>query len=60
MKTVDGAGNPVWPGTDTTPNFPQFAQGRTSAEMRTAYYNRLPTVFGGFQRVLCNKCHAQD
>jgi predicted CXXCH cytochrome family protein len=57
---VDGSGNPVWPGTDTTPSAPQFALGRTSAETLAAYYNRPATVFGAYQRVLCNKCHAQD
>ncbi len=57
---VDGAGNAVWPGTDTTPSKPQFARGRLAAETQAAYYNRLVTVFGAYQRVLCNKCHAQD
>jgi hypothetical protein len=57
---ADGSGNPVWPGTDTTPSVPQFARGRTSGETQAAYYDRLATVFGAYQRVLCNKCHAQD
>jgi len=57
---VDGSGNTVWPGTDTTPDSPQFARGRTSAETLAAYYNRPATVFGAYQRVLCNKCHARD
>jgi cytochrome c peroxidase len=57
---ADGSGNPVWPGTDTTPSSPQFARGKTSAETQTAYYGRPATVFGAYQRVLCNKCHAQD
>jgi len=51
---------PVWPGTDTTPTQTQFARGRTSAETQAAYYDRPATVFGAYQRVLCNKCHAQD
>ncbi len=57
---ADGSGNPVWPGVDTTPNAPQLAIGRTSAETMAAYYNRVATLFGAYQRVLCNKCHAQD
>lgn len=60
ITLADGSGNAVWPGTDTTPNSPQFARGRTSAETQAAYYDRPATVFGAFQRVLCNKCHAQD
>ncbi len=60
MTYVDGSGNPVWPGTDTTPNYPQFARGRTSNETAAAYYDRPVSIFGAYQRVLCNKCHAQD
>jgi hypothetical protein len=51
---------PTWPGTDTTPGKPQFARGRLAAENQAAYYDRPVTVFGAYQRVLCNKCHAQD
>jgi hypothetical protein len=36
------------------------AQGRTNAEMTAAYYDRPATQFASYQRVLCNKCHAQD
>lgn len=50
----------AWPGTDTTPSKPQFARGRTSTEVAAAYYDRPVTTFGAYQRVLCNKCHAQD
>jgi cytochrome c553 len=60
MTLADSSGNPVYPGIDTTPNSPQFARGRTSAETQAAYYDRPVTVFGAYQRVLCNKCHAQD
>jgi hypothetical protein len=49
-----------WPGTDTTPTVPQFARGRTGAETQAAYYDRAATTFASYQRVLCNKCHAQD
>lgn len=52
--------NSLWPGTDTTPTVPQFARGRTSAETQAAYYDRPATKFASYQRVLCNKCHAQD
>ena len=36
------------------------AQGRTVGEMTAAYYDRPATQFATYQRVLCNKCHAQD
>ena len=52
--------NSLWPGLDTTPTVPQFARGRQSAETQAAYYDRLPTVFASYQRLLCNKCHAKD
>lgn len=54
--TYDGS----WPGTDTTPDLPQYAKGRTSAETRAAYYDRPWNVFATYQRTLCNKCHARD
>lgn len=50
---------PLWPGIDNGAP-PQFARGRTAAEQQTAYYERPATVFGVYQRVLCNKCHAKD
>jgi len=59
MTYVDGSGNPVWPGTDNGAPA-QFARGRTSTETAAAYYDRPVTIFGAYQRVLCNKCHAQD
>jgi predicted CXXCH cytochrome family protein len=52
--------NGAWPGTDTTPTVPQFSRGRLGAETQAAYYDRLPTTFATYQRVLCNKCHAKD
>ena len=52
--------NSLWPGTDSTPTVPQFARGRLAAETQAAYYDRLPTMFASYQRVLCNKCHAKD
>jgi hypothetical protein len=33
---------------------------KTSAAYQAAYYDRPPTVFANYQRVLCNKCHAKD
>jgi hypothetical protein len=32
----------------------------STTQAQQAYYNRLPTNFAAFQRVLCNKCHAKD
>jgi predicted CXXCH cytochrome family protein len=52
--------NSVWPGTDTTPDVPDYARGRTSAETHAGYYDRPVSVFASYQRSLCNKCHAQD
>ena len=52
--------NGQYPGTDTTPTVPQFSRGRLGAEMQAAYYDRPVTQFASYQRVLCNKCHAQD
>ena len=59
ITVADGSGNAIWPGTDNGAPV-QFARGKTSAETRAAYYDRAPTLFGAYQRVLCNKCHAQD
>jgi hypothetical protein len=59
ITVADGSGNPIWPGTDNGAPV-QFARGKTSAETQAAYYNRPATLFGAYQRVLCNKCHAQD
>jgi predicted CXXCH cytochrome family protein len=59
ITVADGTGTPIWPGTDNGAPV-QFARGRTAAETQAAYGNRPVTVFGAYQRVLCNKCHAQD
>ena len=58
---VDGTGAAVWPGSDNQPvtNGERFL-GRTSTETAAAYYNRPVTLFGAYQRSLCNKCHAKD
>lgn len=61
ISYVDGSGNPVWPGTDNQPAANgERHRGRTELETRTAYYLRPVTIFGAYQRSLCNKCHAQD
>lgn len=52
--------NGQYPGTDTTPTVPQFSRGRLGAEMLAAYYDQPATKWATYQRVLCNKCHAQD
>ncbi len=51
--TVNGA----YPDTATDPG---NARGKTSAEVQKMYYDRPATTFATYQRVLCNKCHAQD
>ena len=57
---TNSANAAVWPGTDTTPSGVQYARGKTSTETQASYYNRNVSVFGAFQRSLCNKCHLQD
>lgn len=36
------------------------AGGRNMADFQRAYYERPASKFGTYNRVLCNKCHAQD
>jgi hypothetical protein len=57
---VTSARAPTWPGTDTTPANPNYADGMLAAQVEAAYYDRPVRTFGAFQRSLCNKCHAQD
>ncbi|HSN92779.1 MAG TPA: cytochrome C [Anaeromyxobacteraceae bacterium] len=51
-----------WPGVDAGGEaaLPANAQGRTQAETRAGMYDRDPSVYASYQRVLCNKCHAKD
>ncbi len=35
-------------------------RGRNMADNQAGYYDRAPTQFATWQRVLCNKCHAKD
>jgi len=57
---VTSAGVATWPGSDTTASNLSYADGMASTQVQAAYYDRPVTVFGAFQRSLCNKCHAQD
>jgi hypothetical protein len=57
---VTSTGVATWPGTDTTPTNPSYADGMLSTQVQAAYYDRPVTVFGANQRSLCNKCHGQD
>jgi hypothetical protein len=59
ITSADAALNAVYFGTDTTPGA-RGNQGRTSAEVQAAYYDRPASKFGIYQRSLCNKCHAKD
>ncbi len=52
--------NPVWPGTDNVGTAVQYARGKTSTEQQAGYYDRPVSLFGAYQRSLCNKCHLQD
>ena len=60
LTYVDSAGAVYWPGTDVPGISATTAMGRTQAETKAAYYDRNVLVFGGYQRSLCNKCHAKD
>jgi predicted CXXCH cytochrome family protein len=51
-----GSDNPLVTGTRANVQ----RRGRTNAEWQRAYYERPATTFATYQRVLCNKCHAQD
>jgi predicted CXXCH cytochrome family protein len=55
MTIADAAGASIYPPAST-----RAGQGRSETERQKAYYDRAPTVFGPYQRVLCNKCHAKD
>jgi hypothetical protein len=57
MTVADASGNAVYP--DPGAN-PVEAMGRTTFEFQKALYDRPATKFAPYQRVLCNKCHAQD
>jgi predicted CXXCH cytochrome family protein len=51
-----------WPGLDASGEaaLARNAQGRTRGETRAAMYDREPSVYSAYQKVLCNKCHAKD
>jgi predicted CXXCH cytochrome family protein len=51
-----GSDNPLVTGSRA----PAQHRGRTNAEWQAAYYDRPPSKFATYQRVLCNKCHAKD
>jgi predicted CXXCH cytochrome family protein len=48
----------MYPGSDNAQS--SIARGHSSQETAAAYYNRNVTKFSGYQRSLCNKCHAKD
>lgn len=54
MTVDDGLGNPVYPSPAANPD---DAMGRTTIEYQKALYDRAPTKFAPYQRVLCDKCH---
>lgn len=61
LTLADGSGAPVYPGVDAgLGNQGQHNRGYTVNQMKAAYYDRPVTVFAAHQRLLCNKCHAQD
>jgi predicted CXXCH cytochrome family protein len=48
----------IYPGSDNAQS--SIARGHSAQETAAAYYNRNVTKFSGYQRSLCNKCHAKD
>lgn len=52
-----GTDNPL---VGTSGRGPTQAGGRLIADFQAAYYDRPATFTGPYNRVLCNKCHAQD
>jgi len=61
---ANATGGAIWPGIDngcaSGSSCAQFSRGRTGLEQQAGYYDRPVSVFGPYQRVLCNKCHAKD
>lgn len=61
LTELDSAGNVTWPGTDVPGDNSGASMGRKKAEIAASYYDRDARVFEtGYQRSLCNKCHAKD
>jgi predicted CXXCH cytochrome family protein len=63
QTTLDSAGNPSYNGTNINGGSASPSPknlGRSISDWQAAYNGRPATVFGGYQRVLCNKCHAKD
>lgn len=70
LTLVNSTGGVVYPAADSTEtridtgaNIADYGAGHlgySNAEMQAAYYGRPATVFAGFQRQLCNKCHIKD
>ncbi len=48
------------PAVGTTGRGPIQASGRNQDDFAAAYYDRAPSFTGPYNRLLCNKCHAQD
>ncbi len=58
MTTVVGSdGKAAYPDPSTDP---AFAQGRSIAEIKKAYYDREATKFGPRKKNLCSKCHGKE
>jgi hypothetical protein len=58
--TVDNGAGVVWPDQYADINEGVEARGKNAAMMTAAYYGRPATALAGWQRSLCNKCHAKD
>lgn len=60
MKTEFLVYDGNYPGADDPTVPARISQGRTRAESRRTFYERPPDRYAGYQRSLCNKCHARD
>jgi predicted CXXCH cytochrome family protein len=63
QTTLDAAGNPSYNGTDINGGSASPSPknlGRSLSDWQASYWGRPAAAFGGYQRVLCNKCHAKD
>jgi hypothetical protein len=54
---AESSGNVAYPDPSKDP---AYAQGRTLAETRKAYYDREAAKLGSHKRNLCSKCHAKE
>jgi mono/diheme cytochrome c family protein len=57
MTVADSANNPIY---DSSITENKINYGYNTVQQQNAYNGRPATVFGGYARSQCNKCHAKD